>query len=179
MAKQKSKKSNTSIKLRESYTSLFLGIVVVVVIAVLIVAFFKNQKQELTQSSSTVAENQNITKDYVVKEQDSLWKISEKIYGSGYNWVDIVKENKIQNPNLLYVGTKLIIPNVKPIRIAAVQDSSESITDNSYTIKTGDNLWDIAVRAYGDGYKWTELSHVNKLTNPDLIFAGNKIIIPR
>jgi nucleoid-associated protein YgaU len=55
----------------------------------------------------------------------------------------------------------------------------EAITGNSYTVVHGDNLWNIAVRAYGDGYKWVEIARANNLANPNLIHAGNVFSIPR
>lgn len=54
-----------------------------------------------------------------------------------------------------------------------------AITGNSYTVQSGDNLWDIAVRAYGDGYRWVEIAQANNLANPGLIFSGNVFTIPR
>jgi nucleoid-associated protein YgaU len=182
--RQKNSNTNNTFKVRwgESYTSLFLGIVVVIVIAVLIFSFIKNGRQlESTQSSSTVSENQMVKPGfYVSKEGDSLWKISEKFYGSGYNWVDIVSANKIENPDVLFTGVKLLIPDVKVIKVETIQAATApSIKGTAYTVKTGDNLWDIALRAYGDGYKWVELAKTNKLVNPDLIYEGNKIKIPR
>jgi nucleoid-associated protein YgaU len=55
----------------------------------------------------------------------------------------------------------------------------EKITGNTYTVVRGDNLWNIAVRAYGDGFRWVEIARSNKLVNPHLIHAGNKFILPR
>jgi nucleoid-associated protein YgaU len=183
MAKQKESKNNTvaSVKWGESYTSLFLGAVVVVIIAILIVTFLKNNKPEgFTSSSSITSESEvSVPGTYTVKANDTLWSISEKVYGSGYNWVDIVKANNIENPDMLFVGVKLNIPSVKTIIVVGGQEKIESITTNSYKIETGDCLWNISVRAYGDGFKWTELAKVNQITNPDLIFAGNIIRIPR
>src|SRR5258706_6159754 len=104
----------SQIKLGESYTSLFLGAVVVIVARVLAFAFLrsKNFKLDLNiNSTSTVKPTQTpsanrMPKTYVVKEGDDLWHVSEKIYGSGYNWVDLASSNSLQNPSVLYVGTK-------------------------------------------------------------------------
>jgi uncharacterized membrane protein len=49
---------------------------------------------------------------YIVKKGDSLWKISEKVFGSGYLWVQIYKENKLRNPGLIYENQVLTIPPV-------------------------------------------------------------------
>ena len=57
--------------------------------------------------------------------------------------------------------------------------SYESIEGNTYTVQKGDTLWDISVRAYGDGYRWVEIAEANNLANPDLIHSGNEFVLPR
>ncbi len=57
--------------------------------------------------------------------------------------------------------------------------SYESIDGNKYTVQKGDTLWDISVRAYGDGFKWVEIAEANDLANPDLIHSGNEFVLPR
>ncbi len=48
-----------------------------------------------------------------------------------------------------------------------------------YTIKKGDTLWDIANAFFKDPFLWPFIWKANPaVTNPDLIFAGNKLIIP-
>lgn len=198
---KKVKKTKTSgnnslfkVKWGESYTSLFLGIVVVVVAAVLVFSFLKDRnfnKTTSTQSTSTTEAskmNGNLPKTYIVKAGDDLWNISLKIYGSGYNWVDLAKANNLENPGVLYSGTKLTVPNVKPIVVQEINQSTSldnvvqnknSITGTSYVIQKGDYLWEISVRAYGDGFKWVQIAKANNLTNPDLIHSGNTLILPR
>ncbi len=176
----------SQIKWGESYTSLFLGAVVVVVAIVLVFSFLKSRNiinTGQTDSTSTVSKEaaKELPKTYAVKEGDHLWAIAEKIYGSGYNWVDLASANKLENPSVLYVGTKLVVPNVaaKTITIQKTPEISNPITGNSYTVVEGDSLWDITVRAYGDGYKWTEVAKINNLANPDLIYSGNVLKLPR
>jgi nucleoid-associated protein YgaU len=50
--------------------------------------------------------------EYIVKKGDSLYKISQKVYGSGNDWKKIYEANSavISNPKKLKVGTKLLIP---------------------------------------------------------------------
>jgi nucleoid-associated protein YgaU len=57
--------------------------------------------------------------------------------------------------------------------------NDQQITGDSYTVVHGDNLWDIAVRAYGDGFQWVKIAEANNLANPSLIHAGNHFVIPR
>ncbi|MCL4418196.1 MAG: LysM peptidoglycan-binding domain-containing protein [Actinobacteria bacterium] len=173
----------SQIKWGESYTSLFLGAVVVLVALVLVFSFFKSRNAQINSTSDINLTNETLLpQSYVVKEGDNLWSIAEKIYGSGYNWVDLAKANKLENPSVLYVGTKLSVPNVKVKEQTIVKQSAEGknpITQTSYKVVKGDYLWDIAVRAYGDGYKWVEIAKANKLVNPNLIHSGNVLKLPR
>ena len=48
-----------------------------------------------------------------------------------------------------------------------------------YIIKQGDTLWDIANTFLKDPFLWPFIWKANpSITNPDLIFAGNKLVIP-
>jgi len=58
------------------------------------------------------------------------------------------------------------------------KETNTEITDSQYTVVRGDTLWDIAVAAYGDGYRWTDIAEANNLVNPDLIHAGNVLTLP-
>lgn len=49
---------------------------------------------------------------YIVKAGDSLWHISEEIYESGYNWVDIASINRLPDPDIIDIGQRLVIPAV-------------------------------------------------------------------
>ncbi len=184
-------KSNFKIKLSESYLSLILGFLVVLVGAILIFTFSKNKTYDrINTAASTYQELTTPTqnddkkgKTYVVAAGDSLWTIAEKVYGSGYNWVDLTKANKLSDPSLIYAGTKLTIPDVPKIVVQnsenSMSNSPPSITSSTYTIQEEDYLWDISIRAFGDGYKWPEIVRINSIPNPDLIYAGSVLKLPR
>ncbi|MBI3397236.1 LysM peptidoglycan-binding domain-containing protein [Candidatus Woesebacteria bacterium] len=57
----------------------------------------------------------------------------------------------------------------------------QEITGTNYTVLKGDSLWKISVRAYGDGYKWTEVWNANKslISNPNLIYPDTALTLPR
>jgi len=180
------------IKAAESAVSMALGIVVVFVVGVILFNYFRGysgisrepkpgaKEGEINSGTQTVA----LPARYTVAKGDSLWKISEKFYGSGYNWVDVSQENKIGNPNQIAEGLELVIPNVQTRQPATTvktdpETAGKGITGNQYTVVKGDTLWEISVRAYQDGYKWPEIAKANKLVNPNLIHAGNILVIPR
>lgn len=53
--------------------------------------------------------------------------------------------------------------------------------DEFYVIEKGDSLWKIAEKAYGNGSKYTAIFDANRevITDPDKIFPGQKIRIPK
>jgi|SRR3989344_7064591 len=173
------------IKSGESFTNLILGAIVVIVIAITVIAFVKNNKEGQTSSTKDTPETEQerdgmTSSTYTVKAGDTLWSISESVYKSGYSWVEIAKENKLENPNVIETGTKLKLPEVKKEVASSVQSDSETaITGNEYSVKKGDNLWNISVRAYGDGFRYPEIAKANNLMNPSIIHSGNVLKIPR
>lgn len=52
--------------------------------------------------------------------------------------------------------------------------------EQSYTVESGDSLWAIAERHYGDGSQWSRIFEANRdqLDNPDLIQPGQVLRIP-
>ena len=182
------------IKLNESAISMVLGALVIIVVGVLIFNYFKGVgKKETGQITQNQTEEvvlveeegkivpQGLPTAYKVEEGDNLWKIAEKFYTSGYNWVDIANANNLTNANLLFVGKELTIPKteVKKPTMAVAEQTDPAITGNQYTVLKGDNLWGIALRAYGDGYQWVKIASENNLVNPDLIHPGNVLTLPR
>ena len=56
----------------------------------------------------------------------------------------------------------------------------EETEPETYTVVAGDCLWSIAKAKLGSGFKWNEIYEANKaaIKNPNLIFAGQKLVIP-
>ena len=49
-----------------------------------------------------------------------------------------------------------------------------------YTVVSGDNIWNIAKRFYGIGSEYKKIVNANpQIKSPDLIYPGQKIIIPK
>lgn len=156
-----------------------LGSIVIVIVGILIVNYFKDKGNGAITGTSV----QTGTKEHVVAKGETLWSISEDSFGSGYNWVDIKTENNLKTETI-EVGQKLVIPEVSPKEPTATKKVAtivnvEPITGTTYTVVKGDSLWKIAVKAYGDGYKWVEIAKANKLENPGLIYSGNILTLPR
>ena len=48
-----------------------------------------------------------------------------------------------------------------------------------HTVAEGEHLWKIAQRYYNDGYKWVKIAQANNLSNPNFIYPGQKLTIPK
>jgi nucleoid-associated protein YgaU len=172
------KKFLKQIKLNEESISMVLGALVIVIVGVLIVNYFKDKSGGTIPATST----QTSAGMHVVVKGETLWSIAEDSFGSGYNWVDIKSSNGLKT-DTIEVGQKLDIPNVSPKQPTSTKKivtvTASPITADTYTVVKGDSLWKIAVRAYGDGYKWVAIAKANKLVNPGIIHSGNVLILPR
>ena len=173
------KKFLKKIKLSEETISMVLGAIVIVIVGVLIVNYFKDRSGGTIPGAST----QTSTKEHIVVKGETLWSIAEDTFGSGYNWVDIKSANGLKTETI-EIGQKLTIPEVSPkqptsTKKTAVVTQALPITGNTYTVVKGDCLWNIAVKAYGDGFKWIEIAKANKLVNPGIIHSGNVLTLPR
>jgi putative chitinase len=197
-----------TIKLNESMLSLIFGIVTVLLVGILIFRVYNSNKPQITQNAEQTTEPSptekvgevpvetkedgqkyatNLPETYKVQKGDHLWAIAQKLYGSGYNWVDIAKENNLKNPGLLYTDQELKLPKVAVRDVTTPKTTVASKTDvnaatisgDSYKVVKGDNLWSIAVRAYGDGYKWPDIAKANDLKRPGHILVDQELKLPR
>ncbi|SKX45328.1 Putative mannose-specific lectin precursor [Mycobacteroides abscessus subsp. massiliense] len=48
----------------------------------------------------------------------------------------------------------------------------------TYTVVSGDTLWAIAERFYGDGNQYQKIADASGVANPDLIQPGQVLTIP-
>ena len=55
--------------------------------------------------------------------------------------------------------------------------TDERVTPQTYTVKKGDTLWDIACRFYGDGTKWGSIAAKNGVTNPRKLQIGKVLTL--
>lgn len=56
-----------------------------------------------------------------------------------------------------------------------------TVQPKTYTVKSGDCLWNIAKKYYGNGADYTKIYNANKGViggNPNLIYAGQVLTIP-
>lgn len=105
---------------------------------------------------------------YVVQPGDTLWGISRRFNTT----VDaLVRANNIPNPNLIYVGQVLQVPDGTGPTPVPPQPPQQT----TYVVKFGDTLSQIA-RTFNTTV--AALVQANNIANPNLIYVGQVLIIP-
>lgn len=158
-------------------------ITVIVIAVIIVVAFFTfgnqdsgevseeaaEQTQEEISEEDKVkeeeeeAEKNKFPKVYTVKKGDHLWNISTRFYNDGFKWTVVAAENNLNNPDIIIPGQKLTLPKVGLTK--------------TYTVVSGDTLWDISHNFYGTGFQWEKI----KAANPGkigILKNGNPLILP-
>jgi LysM repeat protein len=101
----------------------------------------------------------------VVKPGETLSEIADR---HGISLTRLMQANGITNPNLVVAGQSLRLPGSS----AAGAGSSRG---GSVTVQPGDTLSDIADR---QGISLNQLMQANGITNPDMVVAGQKLVLP-
>ena len=183
-----------ALKVNETTISTIMGGVVVLIVAILMFNYFKSINQDnkglITEPTKIIEviegeKPEYLPDTYKVVKGDNLWSIAEKFYKSGYNFVDIAEANSLTNAGYIEVDQELIIPQTAVKKITVDDEASLvsiTIESDSYTTVAGDYLWDIAVRAYGDGYAWIQIYEANKELigpNPSMLYKNLTLSLPR
>lgn len=87
------------------------------------------------------------------------------------------KEFGTKTCNVTFTSTK---PKVSVETTRPAEKSPAPSTNQTYTVKKGDCLWNIAKKFYGKGSKYTVIYNANKskIKNPNLIYPGQVLTIP-
>lgn len=130
------------------------------------------------------------TVTYRVQPGDGLWQIAEHFYGDGNAWPKILAANVgrtmpdgevFSRAPVLQSGWVLLIPDVLPSAETA------PAPHETYLVRSGDTLWSIARRFYGDGRQWPRifaasrgatLPDGHRLEDPNLIWPGLTLAVP-
>ena len=110
-------------------------------------------------------DNGQKTITYTVKRGDTLSRIA-LYYGTTVS--AIVAINDIPNPNLIYPGQQIVIP-------VSEEEENTGSSQTIYIVQRGDNLTRIA-RRYG--VTVNEIVRANAISNPNLIYPNQRLIIP-
>ncbi len=126
----------------------------------------------LDDTSAIVNSGNNVTPQngiqditIIVQAGDTLSLIAQR-YGTTVD--NLVNLNNIQNPNLIYIGQRLIVRTTDN----AIGNSNNGVV--YYTVQSGDTLGEIA-----DRYNVTvqSIAQENNISNPNLIYVGQRLVI--
>ena len=84
------------------------------------------------------------------------------------------KEVKARQVKVDIPAQKAVIPEPAPVR------TDNRAPEKTYTVATGDCLWNIAAKLLGDGSRYTEIASLNAdiIKNPNLIYPGQVLKLP-
>lgn len=160
-------------------------------------------KQEPKQSKPTALPIGPNDRTHTIGENESLYAISKRYYGSGNFWQQLAAANagRVGENGAARVGTKIVIPpkdvllgkseskvSAKPETKSAAKP--ESRTDSkvaakaadtkarTYTVKPGDTLGRIASRELGSSKRLGEIAALNKMDPDDDLLVGAILKMP-
>ena len=111
-------------------------------------------------------------RDYVVKRNDSYWRIAERELGSGLRHEEILKWNPELRGKTLHAGMTIQLPSDgrAPVPPAPPRD-------RTHTVREGENLTRIAGRYSLTPERLFEANR-DELRSPDRIRPGQTLVIP-
>lgn len=107
---------------------------------------------------------------YTVRPGDTLFSIARRF---GVSVGGIAMANHIVNPNLIFVGQRLVIPAGYPPPFPPPFAPPAAAV---YIVQPGDTLFSIALRF---GTTVFAIATANNIPNPNVIFVGQRLVIPR
>ncbi|MFJ5926579.1 LysM peptidoglycan-binding domain-containing protein [Kitasatospora sp. NPDC092948] len=165
------------------------------------------QQAASTPAAAPTQADSQVLPTYVVKtptdgQRDSLWRIAEQHLGDGTRWSEIQQLNEgrpqgdggaLGSDTRIRPGWTLVMPAdavgadlIRPSASTALQGTGQA-AEHTVTVVEGDTLSGIAERELGDGDKYPQLMDASRnlvqpdgshLSDPNLLFPGQKIVIP-
>jgi nucleoid-associated protein YgaU len=137
---------------------------------------------------------------YTVQKGDSLMRIAARTLGAKSRWTEIRDMNAGVDPRSLKVGMKLALPvsatparaaparattgekRVVPVNKPAVgpapQKKAATGATDTYVVRKGDTLKEIAEKRLGSSSRWREIASANPRLDPNRLLVGTSIRIP-
>ncbi len=116
--------------------------------------------------TDTTPEPEENTREIIVQRGDTLSQIAAE-YNTSYQY--LARINNIPNPNLIYIGQRIEVPN--NLETTDINDTSHKL----YIVQRGDTLTAISQRY---DVSIASIVDLNDIANPNLIFAGEILRIP-
>lgn len=91
-----------------------------------------------------------------------------------------LKQYREYSTKTVQVTIKQYKPPVVTRTVTTNNTAASKPSGQNYTVKSGDCLWNIAKKYYGNGSKYTTIYNANreKIKNPNLIYPGQVLWIP-
>jgi LysM repeat protein len=109
--------------------------------------------------------------EYIVQTGDTLFMIALKF---NVSVSAITAANGLANPNLVYVGERLVIPSASAPSAPSAATSVPA-SGSTYSVQSGDTLFKVALK-FNVGL--SNLAAANGITNYNLVYVGQRLIIP-
>jgi LysM repeat protein len=113
---------------------------------------------------------------YTVARGDTLLSIANR---NSTTVGALVQLNGITNPNLIFVGQRLLVPGGPaplPQPVAPTTPPTEPPVQTTYIVKPGDSLYRISLQF---GVSIQNIARANNIANFNRIFVGQVLVIPR
>jgi LysM repeat protein len=129
--------------------------------------------EQVQQAQTTAARHpaQSVTTTYTVRSGDSLSSIARHFYGttSKWNWIYQANRSRISNPDSIFAGEKLTIPNHAPVPTAyhpkhAKKPVTTTLTTSSKKLSGNlscsglEALWEAAGGSRGEAFMAAEIA---------------------
>jgi LysM repeat protein len=116
------------------------------------------------------------TVTYTVARGDTLLTIANR---NNTTVGALVQLNGITNPNLIFVGQRLLVPSAAvplPEPIVPTTPPTQPPVQTTYIVKPGDSLYRISLQF---GVSIQDIARANNIANFNRIFVGQVLVIPR
>ena len=133
----------------------------------------------LTPTSAVFAQGGTIT--HIVAPGENLYRVSVRY---GVNLRALMQVNGLPNPNVVYVGQRLVIPAQNsapnpavPVTPPPAAPQGPTVQEGAtvHTVAPGENLYRISLR-YGVSFQ--AMAWANGLSNPNVVYVGQRLMIP-
>jgi len=116
--------------------------------------------------TDTTPEPEENIREIIVKRGDTLSQLAAE-YNTSYQY--LARINNIANPNLIYVGQRIEVPN--NLETTDINDTSHKL----YIVQRGDTLTKVSQEF---DVSIASIVELNDIANPNLIYAGEILRIP-
>lgn len=132
----------------------------------------KNKKPIRFIASNDITDD--ISVKVLVKSVESIEKAGEE--GDKYLTLTLL-EYKGSSKRFVAVQTPAAV--VKQEDTAAQPQENPAVTENkTHTVQSGDTLWGIAKKYYGNGAQYPKIASANNVANPNVVQVGQVLAIP-